>query len=301
MKRFYFLVIMVLCISFTAVFAETGTDEQMISYIPLNSGYEIPQFGISFAGLSADRTEELIYAALLKGFRMISMDGSASGEEGAGCGIQKAIEEGLVKRDEIFISIPFSMGSEENCEAAIQKSLERLNLEYVDLMVLWQNDFPKDVEAWQSMEQGVETGLIRSIGLAGFVDVRNFDLFVNNAVTVQPSVLQIPIHPYEQRQDMREHLADSETVLVSDSPLGGDGEEQVLFADPLISMDATWHRKTSPQIILRWQLQCGNVILPEITDEAQIDEYFEVLDFELTEEEMEQINALDKSLNLMFY
>ena len=301
MKRCYFLIILVLCISFTAVFAETGTEEQMIPNITLNSGYEMPQFGISCVGLPADRAEELVYAALQKGFRLIAAGGSAAGEEGAGRGIQRAIEKGLVKREEIFILVPFSAGTDENCEAAIQNTLERLNLDYVDLMVLRQNDFPKDVEAWQAIEQRIESGLIRSLGLAGFVDVRNYDLFVNNAVTVQPAVLQIPIHPYEQRQDMQEHLAESGTVLVSDSPLGGDGKEQVLFADPLISLDATWHRKTSPQIILRWQLQSGNIILPEVTDEAQIDEYFEVLDFELTDEEMEQINGLDRSLNLMFY
>ena len=301
MKRMYFLIIWVLCISFTAVFAETGTVEQMIPNISLNNGYDMPQFGISCSGLPADRAEELIYAALQKGFRLIAAGGSAADEEGAGRGIQRAIEEGLVKREEIFISITLPSTPEEDCEAAIQKSLERLKLEYVDLMVLRQNDFPKDVKAWQAMEKGIERGLIRSLGLAGFVDVRNYDLFVNNAVTVQPAVLQIPIHPYEQRQDMREHLAECGTVLVSDSPLGEDGEEQVLFADSQISLDATWYRKTSPQIILRWQLQRGNVILPEVSDEAQIDEYFEVLDFELTDEEVEQINVLDRSLNLMFY
>lgn len=295
------LILIFLLIVFGSAMAEDEVNRFISSSTLLNNGYEMPQFGISCAGLSSDQAENLVYAGLLKGFRLIAVGGSTAGEEGAGRGIQRAIEEGLVKREEIFISVLFSAEADEGCETAIQNTLERLNLDYVDLMVLRQNDFPKDVEAWQAMEQGIESGLIRSLGLAGFVDVRNYDLFVNNAVTVQPAVLQIPIHPYEQRQDMQEHLAESGTVLVSDSPLGGDGEEQVLFADPLISLDATWYRKTSPQIILRWQLQNGNVILPEVSDEAQIDEYFEVLDFELTDEEMEQINLLDRSLNLLFY
>jgi diketogulonate reductase-like aldo/keto reductase len=169
------------------------------------------------------------------------------------------------------------------------------------MMVLRQNIFSRDLAAWQAMEQASDAGLIRSLGLSGFSDVRNFDLFVSNAASIQPAVLMTALHPYSQQTDIRTHLDPTGTLLVSDAPLGEIGEEQVIFADPAVSVTASWYQKTSSQVILRWQLQSGNVFLPAVSDEVGIDEYSRILDFELSEEDMEKINALDRPLFFLYY
>ena len=300
MKKLWLALLLILAL-FTAVNAETDTDKYIKAAVPLNSGYDIPQFGINCTGLSSEKAENLVYAGLKAGFRLIEAGGSSAGEEGAGRGLQKAIEEGVVSREEIFVAVPFTAGTEDDGDTDIQRILERMNLEYVDLMTLQQSDYAKDLECWQAMERAAEDGKIRSLGLSGFLFMQNYDLFVNNAASVQPAVLMIPVHPYEQRQDMRDHLAGSGTLLVSNSPLGGKGEEQVLFADPVISLEATWYKKTSSQIILRWQLQSGNIIMPQVSDEAQIEEYYQVLEFELSDDDAEKIDSLDRSLNFVVY
>ncbi len=300
MKKLCLLLLFFL-ISFAAEGFAADAENYTDAAVPLNSGYDIPLFGISCTGLSSEKAENLVYAGLKAGFRLIEAGGSPAAEEGAGRGLQKAIEEGFVSREDIFVAVPFAAGTEEDGDTYIQGMLERLNLEYVDLATLQQSDYARDLECWQAMERAAENGKIRSLGLSGFLFVQNYDLFVNNAASVQPAVLEIPVHPYEQRQDMRDHLAPSGTLLVSNSPLGGKGEEQVLFADPVISLEATWYKKTSSQVILRWQLQSGNIIMPQVSDEAQIEEYYQVLEFELSDDDAEKISSLDRSLNFVVY
>ncbi len=265
----------------------------------LNSGYKMPVIGIHCASSSVAQTEELVYAALQEGFRMIRVGAGMINEEGAWKGIQKALEEKLVIREDLFIAAEMTGAETENPEKAIQNLLTRLGLNYIDLMLLRQSQYDRDAALWAAMEKANETGMIRSLGLSGFSETMNLDLFLNNAASVMPAVLQLSVYPYEKRQDMRDHLTAYGMIMMSNDPLGGNGEEQVLFADPAVSVAATWHQKTSAQVILRWQLQSGNVIMLTPEHAAQIPEYADIFDFSLGTDEMQQINALDRQQRLI--
>ena len=265
----------------------------------LNSGYKMPVIGIHCASSSVAQTEELVYAALQEGFRMIRVGAGMVNEEGAWKGIQKALEEKLVIREDLFIAAEMTGAETENPEKAIQNLLTRLGLNYIDLMLLRQSQYDRDAALWAAMEKANETGMIRSLGLSGFSETMNLDLFLNNAASAMPAVLQLSVYPYEKRQDMRDHLTAYGMIMMSNDPLGGNGEEQVLFADPAVSVAATWHQKTSAQVILRWQLQSGNVIMLTPEHAAQIPEYADIFDFSLGTDEMQQINALDRQQRLI--
>ena len=264
----------------------------------LNSGYKMPVIGIHCASSSVAQTEELVYTALQEGFRMIRIGAGMINEEGAWKGIQKALEENLVIREDLFIAAEMTGADTENPEKAIQNLLTRLGLNYIDLMLLRQSQYDRDMSLWAAMKKANETGLIHSLGLSGFSETMNLDLFLNNAAAM-PAVLQLSVYPYEQRQDMREHLTAYGTIMMTGDPLGGNGEKQVLFADPAVSVAATWHQKTSAQVILRWQLQSGTVIMLTPEHAAQIPEYADIFDFSLGTDEMQQINALDRQQRLI--
>lgn len=263
--------------------------------VMLNSGYEMPVFGVSCAMLPAERAESLAYEAVRAGFRLIMAGGTAGNEEGTGKGIRKAIDEKLVSREDLFLVLIYAEESETvEPGEVIKASLERMGLEYLDMMILRQNIFGRDVACWEAMEQAADDGMIRSLGLSGFSDMRNFDLFTDNAASVTPAVLMTAMHPYARQTDVREHLDAAGTLLVSEAPLGETGEEQVIFADQAVSVPASRLEKTSSQVILRWHLQSGNIFLPAVSDAEQIEEYADILDFVLSDEEMDQINALDR-------
>ena len=301
MKRLLFFLLMIV-FSFRAIYARD--DVLPTESVMLNSGYEMPMRGIDVSGLSPQQAENAVSLALSKGFRLIDTAGSKGNEEAVGRGIHKAIAEGIVTREEIFVSagvwIEESETPDEAGDAAVQKTLDALGLDYLDLMIVNQFRFDLDLAAYHAMERVVEAGKVHSIGLSGFGESRNYDLVVGQ-VNILPAVLQLETHPYLQNQDMKRHLSGSGTVIEARNPLGGRDDRAVLFADPVISVLATWYHKTSDQIILRWQLQSGNIFIPEAADEARLDEYYEILDFELSEAEMAEINTLDRTLSYVFY
>ena len=148
-----------------------------------------------------------------------------------------------------------------------------------------------------AMEQAVEDGKLRSIGLSNYYTPEDFDRLVN-ATSITPALMQNETHPYHQSTEMKEHLAQYGTVMESWFPLGGRGNTQTLFGDETISAIAAAHGKTSAQVILRWHLQACNIAIPGSSNEDHIQENFEIFDFNLTDEEdeeMEQMTALDKN------
>ena len=185
----------------------------------------------------------------------------------------------------------------DNGDAAINASLERLGLDYIDLMILHHSQPENDVAAYKAMEQAVADGRLKAIGLSNYYDPDDFDRMVNST-SILPAVLQNETHPYYQSTDMKEHIAQYGTVLESWFPLGGRGNTQALFNDPVISAIAAAHGKTSAQVILRWHLQDGHNAIPGSHNETHIQENFDIFDFELTSEEMEQIAALNKNERL---
>lgn len=262
--------------------------------VTLNNGIEMPILGIGTFALSDSDAEESVYWALRDGYRLIDTARIYGDEAGVGRATKRAIEEGFVTREEIFVTTKMWTTDYDNGDAAINASLERLGLDYIDLMILHHSQPSNDIKAYQAMEKAVEDGRLRSIGLSNYYDPDDFDRVVN-AVTIVPALLQNETHPYHQSTEMKEHIAQYGTVMESWFPLGGRGNTQTLFNDPVIAGIAAAHGKSSAQVILRWHLQTGNIAIPGSHNEKHIQENFEIFDFELTDEEMSQMTALDKN------
>ena len=257
----------------------------------------MPILGIGTFSLSDSDAEESVYWALRDGYRLIDTARIYGDEAGVGRAIKRAIEEGFVTREEIFVTTKMWTTDYDNGDAAINSSLERLGLDYIDLMILHHSQPSNDIKAYQAMEKAVGDGRLRSIGLSNYYDPDDFDRVVN-AVTIVPALLQNETHPYHQSTEMKEHIAQYGTVMESWFPLGGRGNTQTLFNDPVIAGIAAAHGKSSAQVILRWHLQAGNIAIPGSHNEKHIQENFEIFDFELTDEEMNQMTALDKNNRL---
>ena len=269
---------------------ETGT-------VILNNGISMPILGIGTFSLSDSEAEESVYWALRDGYRLMDTARIYGDEAGVGRGIRRAIDEGLVTREDIFVTTKMWTSDYDNGDAAINASLERLGLDYIDLMILHHSQPENDVAAYKAMEQAVADGRLKAIGLSNYYDPADFDRVVN-ATTILPAILQNETHPYHQSTDMKEHIAQYGTVLESWFPLGGRGNTQTLFNDPVITTIAAAHGKTSAQVILRWHLQDGHIAIPGSHNEKHIQENFDIFDFELTQDEMAQIAALDKNERL---
>lgn len=268
--------------------------------VTLNSGYEMPILGIGTFALSDEQAENSVYWALRDGYRLIDTARIYGNESGVGRGIRRAIDEGLVKREDIFVTTKMWTSDYDDGERAIEASLSRLGLDYVDLMILHHSQPSNDVQAYQAMEKAVSEGKLRSIGLSNYYEPADFDRLVS-ATTIKPALLQNETHPYHQSEMMKSHIAQYGTVMESWFPLGGRGNTQTLFNDETISGIAAAHGKTSAQIILRWHLQAGNIAIPGSSNEAHIAENYDIFDFALSDEEMARMTALDKNRRFANY
>ncbi len=279
---------------------EVGAFDLEKGTVLLNSGYEMPILSIGCFRLSQEEAENSVYWALRDGYRLIDTARIYGNEAGIGRGIQKAIDEGFVTREEIFVTTKMWTDDYDDGTAAVDASLDRLGLDYIDLMILHHSQPENDVEAYQAMEQAVADGKLKSIGLSNYYEPEDFDRLVN-AATIVPALIQNETHPYHQSMEMKEHIAQYGTVMESWFPLGGRGNTQTLFNDETISSIAETHGKTSAQVILRWHLQAGNIAIPGSSNEAHIQENFEVFDFDLSEEEMQRMTDIDKNQRFAGY
>lgn len=280
--------------------ADVGVFDLENGTVLLNNGRTMPILGIGTYLLSQSEAENSVYWALRDGYRLIDTAHIYGNEAGVGRGIKRAISEGLVTREEIFVTTKMWTADFDDGESAIEESLRRLDLDYIDLMILHHSQPSNDVTAYQAMEKAVEEGKLRSIGLSNYYTAEDFDRLVN-ATTITPALLQNETHPYYQSKEMKEHLKQYGTVLESWFPLGGRGNTQTLFNDPVIAAIAAAHEKTPAQVILRWHLQAGNIAIPGSRNEAHIQENYEIFDFSLSDEEMQELAALDKQERFASY
>ena len=260
--------------------------------VMLNSGYEMPVNGLGTYSLHGDKCINAVKSALSNGVSLIDTASAYGNEEEIGQAIREAIDEGIVQREDIFVTTKIYPGSEmENPVQSIQACLDRLDIGYVDLMLLHHPD-PNDVEAYKAMEQFVEEGKIRSIGLSNWY-VEELTEFLPQVDTV-PAVVQNEIHPYYQENDVIPFIQDLGIVVQGWYPLGGRGHTGELLGDSVISEIAEVHGLSSAQVILRWNLQKGVVVIPGSSNPDHIRENTEVYHFSLTEGEMARIGALDR-------
>ena len=293
MKKIILIALLCLCFAMHAL-AEYPAFDLENATVTLNNGVEMPILGIGTFALSSEEAENSVYWALRDGYHLIDTARIYGNEDGVGRGIRRAIEEGYVTREDIFVTTKMWTSDFGNGDAAIDASLERLGLDTIDLMILHHSQPENDVDAYQAMERAVADGKLRCIGLSNYYEPEDFDRLVN-ATTIVPALLQNETHPYHQSTEMKNHIAQYGTVMESWFPLGGRGNTQILFSDPTIAAIAEAHGKTSAQVILRWHLQAGNIAIPGSSNPDHILENISIFDFELTEDEMAQMTALDKN------
>lgn len=261
--------------------------------VMLNSGYEMPINGLGTYSLHGDECINSVKSALSSGVRLIDTASAYGNEEEIGQAIREAIDEGIVKREDIFVITKIYPGDEmANPEASIQACLDRLNIGYVDMMLLHHPD-TNDVKAYKAMEQFVKDGKIRSIGLSNWY-VEELTEFLPQVDTV-PALIQNEIHPYYQENDVIPFIQEKGIVVQGWYPLGGRGHTGELLSDPVISEIADAHGVSSAQVILRWNLQKGVVVIPGSSNPDHIKENTELYHFTLSEDEMNRMNALDRN------
>ena len=260
--------------------------------VMLNSGYEMPINGIGTYSLHDDECVNSVKTALSNGVRLIDTASAYGNEEEVGQAIREAIEERIIQREDVFVITKLYPGSEmENPEQSIQACLDRLNIGYVDMMLLHHPD-DNDVKAYKAMEQFVAEGKIRSIGLSNWY-IEELTEFLPQVDTV-PALVQNEIHPYYQENDVIPFIQDLGIVVQGWYPLGGRGHTAELLGDEVISEIAEEHGVSSAQVILRWNLQKEVVVIPGSSNPEHIKENTELYHFSLTDDEMERINDLDR-------
>ena len=261
--------------------------------VTLNSGYEMPINGLGTYSLHGETCVDSVKSALASGVRLIDTASAYGNEEEVGQAVREAMEELGLKREDIFVITKIYPGSEmANPEQSIQACLDRQDLGYVDMMLLHHPD-RNDVKAYQAMEKFVEDGKIRSLGLSNWY-VKELEEFLPQ-VSITPALVQNEIHPYYQENDVIPYIQDLGIVVQGWYPLGGRGHTGELLGDEVISGIAKAHGVSSAQVILRWNLQKGVVVIPGSSNPDHIKENTELYDFALTDEEMVQINALDRN------
>ena len=256
--------------------------------VTLNSGYEMPIYGLGTYSLHDEECKNSVTAALNSGVRLIDT-AHAYGNEAE---IGEAIRDSGIPREEIFVITKLYPDQFSDPDAAIEEALAKLNIGYIDMMLL-HHPGDGDVEAYHAMENAVAEGKIHSIGLSNWY-VEELEEFLPQ-VTITPALVQNEIHPYYQENDVIPYIQKQGIVVQGWYPLGGRGHTEELLNDPVISEIAKTHGKSSAQIILRWNLQKGVVVIPGSSNPDHIQENTELFDFTLTDNEMAQINALDRN------
>lgn len=263
-----------------------------IPYVTLNNRLQMPRFGIGTFNVPGDTvaTDAVSYA-LKNGYRHIDTAHAYRVERGVGEGIK----ESGVPREEIWVTSklwPSEYGEEKSAKA-IDMMLDRLGLDYIDLLYVHQpmGDWRG---AWRAMEKAVADGKVRTLGISNFDAADSLYTAALEWAKIKPAVMQIECHPYAQRLEWAEKLANDSIILEAWFPLGGAMSNGALFKDPMIQEIAAAHDKTPAQIILRWHIQEGHSTIPGATNHGYITENIDIFDFELTPFEMEQMRKLNK-------
>lgn len=260
------------------------------TYVTLNNGSKIPQFGLGVYMVQGDAaTEKACTEALKLGYRHIDTAHAYQNERGVGV----AVRQSGIPRAEIWITSklwPSEYGEGKTMEG-IDKMLKRLDTDYIDLLLLHQQ-FGDYIGAWRDMEKAVAQGKVRTIGLSNFESERLEEVL--DISTIKPAALQVECHPYYQQAALKERVAQYGTVIESWYPLGHADEG--LMNEPVFVELGRKYGKTNAQVILRWHIQAGNIVFPKTTNPQHMKDNIEIFDFALTDDEMQKIKSLDKGV-----
>ena len=272
--------------------ADTGVFGFEKQTVLLNSGYEMPIIGLGTWTLSDDEAENSVYHALKSGMRLIDTARYYGNEVGVGRGLQKAIDEGIVTREDVFITSKIYGGNYERAGGIIDDALKDLNVDYIDLMLIHQPGYD-DEGVYKAMEDAVRAGKLRSIGISNYYTKEQVDEVLSFAKIV-PAVIQNENHLYYQNTELQEYASQYGIVIESWYPFGGRGHTSEHFGNEVIKELAEKYGKSSAQIILRWQLQAGFIAIPGSSNPDHIAENYDIFDFELSKEDMQRIRELDQ-------
>jgi diketogulonate reductase-like aldo/keto reductase len=258
-----------------------------VPLIPLNDGSRIPQLGFGVFQVPPEDTAEVVLHALRTGYRLIDTAAAYRNEAAVG----EAIRRSGLPREGVFVTSKLWNNDHGHDEAlrAFEKSLARLGFDYLDLYLIHWPAPSRDkyLETWQALvELQAESGA-RSIGVSNF-EIEHLKRIIE-ATGVVPAVNQIELHPHMQQTTLRRFHDEHGIVTEAYSPLG----QGTILRDPTIREIAAAHSRTPAQVVLRWHVQLGNVVIPKSVTPARIEENFRIFDFELTEEDMYAIDGLE--------
>ena len=262
--------------------------------VKLNNGVEMPILGFGvFQMNDPAECEKSVLDALEAGYRLIDTAASYENEEAVG----RAIKESGVPREEIFVTTKLWLADagDEKAKAAFERSLNRLQLDYLDLYLIHQ-PYGDVYGAWRAMEKLYAQGKIKAIGVSNFHPDRVIDFIVHNEVA--PMVNQIETHPFHQQIETQKFLQENNIQIESWGPFA-EGKNNIFQNELLLSI-GTKYGKSVAQIILRWLTQREIVVIPKSVRKERIEENFNIFDFELSAEDMNAIVALDTKQSLFF-
>ncbi|WP_312148409.1 aldo/keto reductase [Paenibacillus odorifer] len=262
--------------------------------VTLNNGVEMPILGFGVYQISdINECEQSVYDALMAGYRLIDTAAAYLNEEAVG----RAIKRSGVPRGEIFLTtkVWIQDAGYENTKKAFAKSLEKLQVDYLDLYLIHQ-PFGDVYGSWRAMQELYREGKIKAIGVCNFEMDRLVDLMDHNEVI--PAINQIETHPFTQQVESALYMQENNVQIQSWGPFA-QGTNNI-FQNEVLGLLAEKHKKSVSQVILRWLTQRGIVVIPKSVHKERIIENFNIFDFELSQEDMETIAALDTKKNLIF-
>jgi len=264
-----------------------------MKYATLSNGVKMPMLGYGVYQVTKEECERCVLDALKAGYRSIDTAQSYFNEEEVGSAVGKS----GIPRNQIFLTTKVWVehyGYEE-CKKSVESSLKKLRTDYIDLMLLHQ-PFADYYGAWRALEELYEEGKLRAIGISNFYPDRMVD--IASFARIRPMINQVEVHPHNQQTGAKEWNEKYGLQLEAWAPFGeGRGG---MFELPELKIIADKHNKTAAQVILRWHLQRGVVVIPKSTHIERMEENLNVFDFELSAEDMTEIAVLDKNTSSFF-
>ena len=262
-----------------------------MEYVTLNNGLKMPMVGFGvFRVPDKNECEESVYQAIKAGYRLIDTAAAYYNEDAVGAAVKRAIADGLCTREDLFITSKLWLQDYgyENAKKGIETSLKLLGVDYIDLYLLHQ-PYDDYLGAWKALEEAYQAGKIKSIGISN-ITVNLWNKF-KDGMTVMPTVNQVEFNPFVQQKELRKVMAENDIRLEAWFPLG-HGNKDLLENETIVSLAKKYNKNTG-QIILRWIYQEGVISLPKSTNEERMKGNIDIFDFELTDEEMKNMQALD--------
>ena len=264
-----------------------------MEYVILTNGLKMPMVGFGvFRVPDKKECQESVYQAIKTGYRLIDTAASYTNEDAVGQAVRQAIDEGICQREDLFITSKLWVQDMKNYDAArygIEASLKKSGLEYIDLYLLHQamGDY---FSAWRAMEDAYKEGKLKAIGVSNFYPhvLTNFC----ETVKIKPMVNQVELHPYFTQEQALETMKQYDVIPEAWAPLGGGRYNP--FEDEMLLEIAKKYQKSVGQVLLRWNVQRGVVVIPKSTHLERIMENIDIFDFQLNDDEMKQIAPLDK-------